>query len=89
MITEDELIKEIARLPFPRQRAIIGRISRSMKEGGDGFEEDKFRRELSVEERIAIAMSLSGSFKPDSGYTPMTKEEDREVIMEYLEEKYR
>lgn len=88
MITEDELIKEIEQLPFPRQRAIVARISRSLNEAGDA-DEDDLRRELSVDERSAIAASLSGTFRSESGYTGLTKEDDREVIMEYLEEKYR
>lgn len=88
MISQEELIKEIVRLPVTQRRVIVGRIKRSIEDSDNRIETDKFRRELSVQEKIGIAKSLSGAFKPESGYMPMTKEEDREVIMEYLEEKY-
>ncbi len=90
MLTPNELLKEITMLPIPEQREIVKKVSRHIEYAEESSESgtDKFQPELSEQERLAIAKSLSGSLKPDSGYTPMTKEEDREVIEEYLAEKY-
>lgn len=91
MISQKELIREISKLPVPLQRELISKISRNL----DGFvkngypEENKFQRELTKEERIALAKRLSGTFKPEKGYMPMTKEEDREIYYEHIMEKYR
>ena len=91
MISQKELIREISRLPVPIQRELIGKVSRNLdallEEGYP--EENKFQRELSKEERIALATSLSGTFKPENGYMPMTKEEDREIYYEHIMEKHR
>lgn len=89
MMTQDELLKEISRLPRKEQRSLISRISRSIRLDKADESDDKFIRELTRENKIGIAKALSGTFKPEGRYLPMTKEEDREVIMEYLEEKYR
>lgn len=90
MLTQQEILKEIFTLPPSEQREIAGKISRNADQltEKDADETDKFRRELSVDERVAIALSLSGCLKPEAGYTPMTKEEEREIIEEYLAEKY-
>ncbi|MBK9215571.1 MAG: UPF0175 family protein [Chloracidobacterium sp.] len=44
--------------------------------------------EVAIHERIAITESLAGSLRPDGKYVPMTREEDRELIEEYLAEKH-
>ncbi len=91
MISQKELIREISRLPVPLQRELIDKVSRNL----DAFlesrmpEENKFQRELSKQERMALAKSLSGTFKPENGYMPMTKEEDREIYYDHIMEKYR
>lgn len=91
MISQKELIREISKLPVPLQRELIGKVSRNLDAFlEDGYpEENRFQRELSKEERIALAKSLSGTFKPEKGYMPMTKEEDREVYYEHIMEKHR
>jgi len=91
VISQKELIREISKLPVPLQRELIGKVSRNLDAFEEsGFpEENKFQRELSKEERIALAKSLSGTFKPEKGYMPMTKEEDREIYYEHIMEKYR
>ncbi len=91
MISQNELIREISKLPIPLQRELIDKVARNLAafvEDGD-TEENKFQRELSTEERIAIAKSLSGTFKPEKGYMRMTKEEDREIYYEHIMEKHR
>jgi hypothetical protein len=52
------------------------------------FTEDEFDGELTIDERIAITKNLAGCLKPEAKYTPMTKAEERELIEEYLLEKY-
>ena len=89
MLTQDQILEEISRLPKKEQRNLLVHLIEAMHHGEGDFEGDTFRGKLSREDRIAIARSLSGTFKPESRYMPMTKEEDREIIMEYLEEKYR
>ncbi len=91
MISQKELIREISKLPVPLQRELIDKVSQNLNafvENGPA-EENLFQRELMKEERIALAKSLSGTFKPDKGYMPMTKEEDREIYYEHIMEKYR
>lgn len=91
MISQKELIREISKLPVPLQRELIGKVSRNL----DAFEEsglpeeNRFQRELTKQERVSLAKSLSGTFKPEKGYMPMTKEEDREIYYEHIMEKYR
>ncbi len=91
MISQKELIREISRLPVPLQRELIGKVSRNLNTFVEnGYpEENKFQRELTKQERVALAKSLSGTFKPEKGYMPMTKEEDREIYYEHIMEKYR
>jgi hypothetical protein len=90
MMTQQQIFKEIALLPISEQLEIIDAVKRKslhLKKNRSS-EPDEFQRKLSVEERIAIAQNLSGCLKPDAGYVPMTKEEEREIIEEYLAEKY-
>lgn len=89
MMTQEQIIAEIRGLPRKERWKIASRIMGIVREGDESLGENKFRRTLSREEKRAIALSLSGTFKPEGRYTPMTKEEDQEIIAEYLEEKYR
>jgi hypothetical protein len=91
MISQKEIIREISKLPVPIQRELIEKVSRNLDAFvGSGYpEENKFQQELTKEERIALAKSLSGTFKPNKGNMPMTKEEDREIYYEHIMEKYR
>jgi hypothetical protein len=89
MMTQQQIFKEISLLPLSEQFEIIEKIRRNAEQSAqNGADEDEFQRELSIKERVAIAMNLSGSLKPDGDYTPMTREEEREIIEEYLAEKY-
>lgn len=89
MMSSQQIFKEIVLLPLSEQLEIAEKIRRDAKQAieEDIEETDRFQRELSVDERIAIAKNLSGCLKPDGGYTPMTREEEREIIEEYLAEK--
>ena len=89
MMTKENMMKEFAKLTQNEQRRLLTEFTMTIRHTDDSFETDKFRRELSRENRRGIALSLSGSFKPEGKYMPMTKEEDREIVMEYLEKKYR
>ncbi len=88
MMTQQEIFQEVVSLPFKEQAELVEKIGRNLKqsisENGDNKAKEK---ELSVEERMAIVKSLSGSLKMEN--PPMTKEEDREIIYEYLSEKYK
>ncbi|MGI9054295.1 MAG: hypothetical protein ACR2F2_00690 [Pyrinomonadaceae bacterium] len=88
MMTQQEIFQEVVSLPFKEQAELVEKIGRNLKQGisenGDNTAKEK---ELSVEERMAIVKSLAGSLKMEN--PPMTKEEDREIIYEYLSEKYK
>ncbi len=83
MMTQQEIFREVVSLPYREQAELIEKISRNLKQGiaenGNQKTEDK---ELSTAERIAIVESLAGSLKMEN--PTMTKEEDREVIYQYL-----
>lgn len=97
-MTQQEIYRQIIALPFREQKELVEKLSRNLKRangenGNKGFEEELEKEthngtELSINERIAIAKNLSGCLKPEAGFIPMTREEEREVITEYLEEKY-
>ena len=88
MMTQQEIFQEVVSLPIIEQAELVEKIGRNLKqsisENGDNTAKEK---ELSVEERMAIVKSLAGSLKMEN--PPMTKEEDREIIYEYLSEKYK
>ena len=88
MMTQEQIIKEIKQLPQSDQRSLVSQVSRDLRIADADDSDDKFFWEMTRENKIGIAKALSGTFKPEGRYMPMTKEEDREVIMEYLEEKY-
>ncbi len=88
MLTQKEILNEVFTLPVVQQREIIEKVQRHIEQTTESDFDDEFQRELSVDERIAIAKNLSGCLKPEKSYVPMTKEEEREVIEEYLAEKY-
>lgn len=88
-MTQEQIIDEITKLPRKERWKIASRIIGLVRNGNQSLGENKFRRELSRDERLTIARSLSGTFKPEGKYMPLTKEEDREIIANYLEEKYR
>ena len=88
MLTQNEILRELLTLPVVEQREIIEKVRRNVEQAAERGVEDEFQRELTVDERIAIARNLAGSLRPEAGYTPMTREEEREIIEEYLAEKY-
>ncbi len=83
-----EIIEQIIHLPIAEQQEIVEKIRRHIEQEIKSAVTDEFQRELSVDERIAVAINLSGCLKPETGYVPMTREEERELIEEYLAEKY-
>lgn len=97
-MTQQEIYRHIAALPFREQKELVEKLSQNLKlengeNGNKEFEEELEKEtpngnELSINERIAIAINLSGCLRPEAGFIPMTREEEREVIEEYLEEKY-
>ncbi|MEQ1605765.1 MAG: hypothetical protein ABL999_12940 [Pyrinomonadaceae bacterium] len=89
MMTQEQLIKEIRQLPPSDQRSLVSQVSRDLRIADADDSDDKFFWKMTRENKIGIAKALSGTFKPEGRYMPMTKEEDREIVMEYLEEKYR
>ena len=89
MMTQDRIIDEIRKLSRRDRWTIASKIMGLVRNGDDRLGENKFRRPLSREEKRTLAKSLSGTFKPEGKYMPMTKEEDQEIIAAYLEEKYR
>ena len=74
-MTQEELIKEITKLPLDRQREILDAIMRSVRE-----------RTQPPEERSSIVSRLRGIAKPD-GPIP-SDEELKDDYIRYLEEKY-
>ena len=92
MLTPKEILNEVFTLPIAEQSEIAVKIQNNVNEQfqnkTNDFNDIEERRELTVEERIAVTKNLSGCLKPEGKYTPMTKAEDRELIEEYLLEKY-
>ncbi len=88
MMSQKEILNEVFTLTIVEQREILEKVRRNIEQTSENDTDDEFQRELSVDERIAIAKNLSGFLKPETGYVPMTKEEEREVIEEYLAVKY-
>jgi hypothetical protein len=88
MLTQKEILDEVFALPVTEQRAIAEEIRDNINDATENVLTHIDQRELSIDERIAIAQDLSGSLKPQGSYIPMTKEEEREIIEEYLSEKY-
>lgn len=90
MLTQNEILNEVFALPISEQREIAEKIQEKIHQenGSKDFTEDEFDGELTIDERIAVTKNLAGCLKPEGKYTPMTKAEERELIEEYLLEKY-
>ena len=90
MLIQQEILTGIFTLPISEQREIVEKIQENIGRENEpgGFNDDEFDRELTIDERIAITKNLAGCLKPEGKYTPMTKAEERELIEEYLLEKY-
>lgn len=82
MLTQQEILKEVFTLTPSEQREIAKKIENHIEQT-NGKEDKK----LSVDEKKAAYLRLRGALKMEN--PPMTKEEVREVIYEYLSEKYK
>ena len=78
-----ELIEQIIHLPIAERVEIIERISRSVREDL----RENVVKDVAMEERRAAYLRLRGALKMKN--PPMTKEEEREYIYDYLSEKYK
>lgn len=85
-MTQQQIFEEFKSYPKAQKSVVIRQLLRMFEE--DLEKEAQDGNELSINERIAIAKNLSGCLRPEAGFIPMTREEEREVITEYLEEKY-
>lgn len=91
-MTSQQLIEKIKLFPIDERVSIIEQISQSVlkemktKNESDGINSNK--RKLSIDERIAIVENLSGSLREEGKFIPMTREEEREIYLEHLTEKY-
>ncbi len=79
---QTELIEQIIHLPIPERVEIIERISRSVRE--DLKESESKDTKFAV--RSEAIKRLRGIAKTDN--PPMTKEDDRKIIEDYLMGKY-
>lgn len=90
MMTQEQIIHTFKGYPKPLKSSVLRKLMRLFEEDlVDEFidEADAEARELTVEERLAIVESLSGSLKMEN--PPKTKDEERELYYEYLAEKYK
>ncbi len=90
MMTQEQLIHTFKGYPKPLKSSVLRKLMRVFEEDlvGEVLDNaDADKRDLSVEERLAVVESLSGSLKMDD--PPMTKEEDREFYYGHLLEKYK
>jgi len=89
-MTQQQLIQEFSRYPRSKKSVVLRMLLKAFE---DDLKEESVdvlvdtERELTIEERRAIAKSLSGSIKMKN--PPMTKEEVREEYYGYLAEKYK
>ncbi len=76
MMNQQELFKEISQLPLSEQLEIVEKIRLRAKRSADEqpVKSIGFTRELTIDDRIAIALDLAGSLKPEKIYTPMRKD---------------
>lgn len=91
-MTPQQIIEEIKHFPLDERVSIIEQISQSvlkdMKTKNQPREIDNEKRELTIDERIAIVENLHGSLREEGKFIPMTREEEREMYLEHLMEKY-
>ena len=84
-MTEQQLVEEFRSYPKLKKSALIRQFLKVFEE--DLEEIPAINEGLSIDERVAIARSLSGSLKMKN--PPMTKEETREMYHEFLSEKHK
>ncbi len=86
-MTQQEIIKQIVAFPIFEQFEIIEKIQQNIKQNLQKKNGSTDKKELSVEEKLAIVESLGGALKMEN--PPMTKSEERKIIEGYLSEKYK
>lgn len=86
MLTQQEIIKEIMAFPIVEQFEIVEKIQHNIKRNLKPQITDK--KEISVEEKLAIVESLAGIAKVEGKSAP-TDEEIKEDYANYLAEKYK
>ena len=90
MMTQEEIIETFRAYPTALKSSLLRKLMRDFESDlvDQSIDEaDKAKRELTVEERLAIVESLSGSLKMEN--PPMTKEEEREYIYQAKAEKHK
>jgi hypothetical protein len=81
-MTHQQVLEQIYHLPIAERIEIIEKVSRSVREDLNETQS----KENNSAERSAAIKRLSGIAKTDN--PPMTKEDDRKIIEDYLMEKY-
>jgi len=84
-MTQQQIIQEFSRYPRATKSVVIRKLLEIFEQDFESSSDEK--KELSIEERVAIAKSLSGSLKMKN--PPMTKEETREMYYWHLAEKHK
>ena len=87
MMTQQEIINQIISFPIFEQFEIIEKIQQNIKQNLQQKNGNTVKKELSVEEKLAIVENLGGALKMEN--PPMTKSEERKIIEEHLSEKYK
>ena len=77
-----QVIEQIIHLPITERIEIIERLSRSVREDLSNSKDE----DTKLKKRSAAINSLRGIAKSDN--PPMSKEDDRKIIEDYLMEKY-
>ncbi len=77
-----QVLEQIYHLPIAERIEIIEKVSRSVREDLNETE----NKENKFAERSAAIKRLSGIAKTDN--PPMTKKDERQIIEDYLTEKY-
>ncbi len=90
MMTQEQIVNTFKGYPKPLKSSVLRKLMKVFEE--DLTDEmldraDAERRELTVEERLAVVESLAGSIKMEN--PPMTKDEEREFYYERLAEKHK
>ena len=84
-MTPQEVIQEIKHFSVDEKAFLIERIKSDLREDLERSDE---KRELTTDDKIAIIEDLYGSLYAEGVSIPMTKEEVRDMRVEYLMEKY-
>lgn len=83
-MTHQEIIKQIIAFSIAEQFEIIEEVRQNIKKK---LWAKNDKTELSVEEKLAIVESLDGSLKMEN--PPMNRDQEQNLIGDYLAEKYK